>query len=493
MQGPRRTHPITPLTGAWKTLAVVVGMVSIQNLPHLMREFSVPRLLLALGIIAAVVVLTVVIGAVSWWRTTYEITAEGVTLRTGLLTLTRRSAPREKIDSVSVERPLVARLLGLAKVRIEISGGGESHLEIALVQKDEAEQIRRQVLALAPGAASRGAMLADGAETGLPGAQPRLAAPTADLDADPADASPVVGHRIACIPTARLLQSMIRDLGNAIAVVIALIAAAAIIVGAVLTDGVSVAALIAVLPALIAGPKHVLGVIERGWGFTSWDTDRGLRMQRGLLNTRTDSISAGRIQKLELSRPLLWRGPGWTAVEAAVAAIEAELGEDAATHVLPVGTAEELRETVDRLLPPLGTDDDHATLEQLLRARARDIDGLRPADRLIAWIGHRTRAVVLLPQAVVLRRGVLSHSLDVIPRDRIQQVRLSQGPITRRAGVLELRIDVAGAEVTIEDLPHEDALALARTLARDAATHRRYRDRESWRVPAASTRTQEAP
>lgn len=474
--GPRRTHPITPLVGAWKVLAVAVGMVSLQNLPALMQEFSVRRLLLAVGFLVLVMVLTVLIGAVSWWRTTYEITPEGVTLHSGLLTLTRRTAPREKIDSVAVERPFVARLLGLAKVRIEISGGGESHLDIQLVGRAEAEQIRRDVLALSPSAPAGAAPPSDAA--------PAAAGPSVQAAAAP-------GQRIARIPTERLVKSMIRDLGNVTAVLFAVLGAAIFIIVTLRLEGISVAALIAVLPALIAGPKHVFSVIERGWGFTSWDTDRGLRMQRGLLNTHTDSISAGRIQKLELSRPLLWRTPGWTTVEAAVAAIESE--EATGTHVLPVGTREELRATVDRLLPPLGTEDDHAVLQDLLDSRARDIDGIRPKDHLLTWIGHRTHAVVLLPQALVQRRGILGHRLDVIPRDRIQQVRLAQGPLARRIGAVSLRIDVAGAEVSIDDLPHEEALALADVLARDAAVHRRYRDRDSWRVPAASLRREEAP
>src|SRR5699024_4002395 len=104
--------------------------------------------------------------------------------------------------------------------------------------------------------------------------------------------------------------------------------------------------LVALVPAFIAIPKYVLGRIEAGWGFVSRLTDRGLRMRRGLLNTRTDNIATGRIQRFHLKRPLLWRGPGWTAVTVTVAGID-DSGENGAENALPVGTREELALTID--------------------------------------------------------------------------------------------------------------------------------------------------
>src|SRR5690625_6722166 len=82
-------------------------------------------------------------------------------------------------------------------------------------------------------------------------------------------------------------------------------------------------------------------------------------MRRGLLNTRTDNIATGRIQRFHLKRPLLWRGPGWTAVTVTVAGID-DSGENGAENALPVGTREELALTIGHLAAPLGTSDDLA-------------------------------------------------------------------------------------------------------------------------------------
>src|SRR5699024_2782236 len=109
-----------------------------------------------------------------------------------------------------------------------------------------------------------------------------------------------------------------------------------------------VAVLLPLLPTLIALPRYILGRIEAGWGFVSRITDRGLRMRRGLANTRTDNIASGRIQRFQLRRPLLWRSQGWTAVAVTVAGID-DTSENGAENALPVGTAEELRLTLGHL------------------------------------------------------------------------------------------------------------------------------------------------
>src|SRR5699024_9091159 len=237
---------------------------------------------------------------------------------------------------------------------------------------------------------------------------------------------------------------------------------------AVWQDGLSFAAIVALLPTAIAIPKYVFGRIEAGWGFVSRLTERGLRMRRGLANTRTDNIAAGRIQRVELYRPLLWRGPGWTGVSVTVAGIE-DSDENGAENVLPVGTRDELRATLGHLAAPLGTADDTATIEHLLSGPARELDGLRTPVRAF-WIARRTQVAVLLPAAIVQRSGILTRRLEIIPRERIQDLTVEDGPLAARLGVLDMRIGVAGETMLLSDLPRHDLLSLHAVLARDAAT-----------------------
>src|SRR5699024_10417536 len=171
------------------------------------------------------------------------------------------------------------------------------------------------------------------------------------------------------------------------------------------------------------------------------------RMRRGLANTRTDNIVSGRIQRLELRRPLLWRAPDWTAATATVAGIDDD-SEDGAQNVLPVGTREELRATLGHLATPLSTDDDMATIEHLLSAPAREIEGLRTRVRMY-WIARRTDVTVLLPGALVNRSGLLTRRLEIVPRERIQQLSVDDGPLSRRIGVLDLQVGIAGETMRI--------------------------------------------
>lgn len=519
---PRRTHPITPLVSGWKVLAGVLAVVAAQNVARLVEDFTPQRLLIALGVVGGIVVISVAISTVAWRRTTYLVSPEGVTLSSGLLTLTRRTAPRERIESVSIERPALARLLGLAKVRVEIAGGSESHLDIAYVRGAEAEELRGEILRVAtpaPVAAPAvphgpGTIDADGTATsedghgdgGVASAHP-AGAGSGGADASAAHAHGHLpsasalrtfavdgvtdGLPIAHIPTARLLRSLVRDLGFMSGLVLGLVWAIGSVILGISEDGIGWSALLVLVPVVLTVPRMLLARIEGGWGFVSRLTDNGLRMRRGLFSTRTDSIGPGRVQKIALRRPFLWRGPGWTGATVTVAGIGEDGSENGANRVLPVGTGEELSRTLGSLLAPLGTDDDDATIEHLLTAPAREIEGIRPTARLF-WIARRTVVVAELPDAVVLRTGILARTLQVIPRERIQGVRLSQGPLDRRVGAADLLIAVAGTSETCGSLPLAEARRLFARLATDAAAGRRYAEKDAWPRPVLEAAGQAA-
>ena len=501
-----RTHPITPLVTGWKVVVGIIAVLTAQNIAQLANEFTIRRALIGLGILLVVVLVAIVLSALSWWFTTYAVDEDGVSVHSGMISRSREYAPRARIESVSIERPLLARLLGLAKVRVEVAGGGESYLDIEYVSSARAEELRLGILEVAAGtsAASSSAVPVEGAPADGMGVEARAAlagGPTAGSSAaadhqNSGDAAREHGGRleevlydgvtdgelIARIPTERLVRSLVRDLGFLTGIVMSVVGVVVAVLLALWQEGFSIAILVALAPTAIAVPKYVFGRIDSGWGFVSRFSERGLRMRRGLANTRTDNIAAGRIQRFDLRRPFLWRGPGWTAVSATVAGIDDD-DENGATSVLPVGTREELRQTLGRLSAPLGTDDDLATLEHLLTARARDLPGLRTPVRWY-WIARRTEVSILLPGALVHRSGLVSRKLSIVPRERIQELRLEDGPLARRLGVLDLHVEGAGDSLLLENLRRDDALAVHAVLAADARTLRRYRDRESWPRPA---------
>lgn len=465
----RRTHPLTPVLRGWRVIAGVIAVLAAQNLARLADEFTWRRAVVAVLVLVAVLAVSVALAAVTWWRTTYAVDEDGVTLRSGLVTLTRRTAPREKIESVSVERPALARALGLARVRIEIAGGSDSHLDLAYLTGVRAEELRRQIL---DAGASCAHDVGDARE-GHP-APAGVRAPSGSVGDD--------GEPVAAVPAGRLARSLLRDVGFMLSV----LAGTAWVIGTIVVsldaDGVGPGALLALAPVLVTVPRIVLRRIEGGWGFVSRLTSSGLRMRRGLLSTRADAIAPGRVQELRLTQPLLWRRPGWTAARATVAGIGPDDGTDGASHVLPVGTEPELDRTLGCLLTPLGTADDAATVRHALTAPVRAIEGLRPGHRVF-WLARRTEAVQLAPRAVLARTGLLARSLAILPRDRVQGTRVVQGPFQRVLGVATIRIGVAGGTLSLPHLALADAVALRDALAPDAARGRRYGERELWPRP----------
>jgi uncharacterized protein len=70
---------------------------------------------------------------------------------------------------------------------------------------------------------------------------------------------------------------------------------------------------------------------------------------------------------------------------------------------------------------------------------------------------------VLLPDGLLLRRGVWWRKESFVPRARIQHTDVDEGPIARRFGIATLKVFTAGSEVSeleVEGLAKADALAL---------------------------------
>lgn len=70
---------------------------------------------------------------------------------------------------------------------------------------------------------------------------------------------------------------------------------------------------------------------------------------------------------------------------------------------------------------------------------------------------------VLLPDGLLLRRGVWWRKETFVPRARIQHTDVNEGPIARRFGIATLKVFTAGSQVSeleIEGLPRESAIAL---------------------------------
>lgn len=412
----RRVHPVTPLLRS--------GLVVLAVGSYLLRSAIEGDRAPALLIVPAAVVGALLLGAVSWWFTRFRISAEELRLDSGVLVRRQRRVRIERIQAIEVEQPLLARLFGMAELRIEVAGGDGAKL--AYLTLREAESLRRTLL--------------DQARVGA-------------VEASPPD--PFAAPALFRVDDARLLAATFLRTD--------VVATAALaITGAVL----SVAAgqpggLAAVVPVAIATAGIAWKSFTGGFGTTLTRAERGLRLRAGLLDVRTQSVPTGRVQGVVVIEPLLWRLLDWARVDVTVAGAGAGGEQERATGVLvPVAR----RAQVDALLPLVLGGADPA--EVLLASPPRRARWLDPVGAGVLGVGVGERLLVT-------RRGVLIRRTDVVPLPKPQSVHVAQGPLQRLLGLASLQVHLPPGPVSARAAHRDAAEAWELALAVMAATGRR--------------------
>ena len=109
--------------------------------------------------VTALVVLLIVGSIVTfrllqWRNLTYWVDEEGdLRLDSGILQKQQRRLQISRLQSVDVSRPFFPRWFGLATVRVEAAGSGESKVDLAYMDLRAAEALVDQLLALSAGVA----------------------------------------------------------------------------------------------------------------------------------------------------------------------------------------------------------------------------------------------------------------------------------------------------------------------------------------------------
>jgi putative membrane protein len=180
------------------------------------------------------------------------------------------------------------------------------------------------------------------------------------------------------------------------------------------------------------------------YGFTVAESPDGLRLRHGLLDTRSQTIPAGRVQAVRVLEPLLWRPFGWVRVEVDVAGYGAGHGQEqtATNALLPVAPRALAEALVGRVLGG-GLPVASAPVPGRVRWRA-------PLSR------RRLRAG-LDDRHLVTTHGVLTTTTDVVPLAKIQSLRLTSGPWQQRLRLATLHADTAGRRLPGGRAPHRDA------------------------------------
>jgi putative membrane protein len=431
----KRLHPLSPLLRGARALVVIVAALSWQTLSQVgLGWFAV--------MVVVLVIASVIMSVVSWYNTGYHVVGRELRVHEGLLWRRTRAIPLERLQAVEVVRPLLAQLTGLAELRLEVVGGGKTEAPLAFLTVADAVALRERLLTLAGRVRAAEAPEAD-AVSGAPVAVPPPASIGRPLHA--------VANRDLVISQLLTPQAIALPIG--IAFVVFQFGYNPV------WSFIGVASTLTALAGVLLQPvRRILG----DWNFRLGEEDAGLRVSKGLTETRVQTVPLDRLQGVAAIWPLLWRSRRWLRLTLDVAGYGGpdQNGAQQTDRLLPVGDPETAQRIVGEVL-------DHVDLYAL---------PLTPPPSRARWVHPFAQSILgagLSREVFATRDGLLTRRVVLVPYARIQSVRVVQGPLQRRLRLATVYADTAGhLTPAAADRDLDEAWALAAELATRARAAR---------------------
>lgn len=453
--GWRRVHPATNLLEMWAVLVAAIvafafnAFARVRDAAEFLSEHLgwLPVAIAVAGIPLIIVLLWA--ATLPWWRAKgFRLTHDQVVLRRGLITRTTRSAHFERVQAVDIVEPLIARIFGLAAVRVETAGGSDSVVAIEFLRRAEAARLREEILgtvrttAGAPEAPAHGpAQRGEAAGVDEATAAPSNTAANADAD----------GGRVF-VPTIPIMRSIAGAALDWSALVVLIVAIIAVVFPPAVTG---------LIPFFIGAAPWLYGVLNKSWKFTATLDSGTLNLHYGLAERRRQTVPLDRIHAVQVHQPALWRLTGWWKVLVDVAGYR-EDKTSGTTIVFPVGTLTEAVRVFEAV-GPLSLDE----IGAFARPEGRTLADFASAENAFAVspIDLRRQGVTLvgdghsLPHAVVTHAGRLGRRVSAIDPAHIQELSLARGPIQQALSIATVRMDLVPGPVSMagEDLSVAEA------------------------------------
>jgi putative membrane protein len=423
-----------------------------------------------------------------WTRFTYAMTADAVVIESGVFSRNRRTIPYERVADVGIERRLLQRMFGLAKVTLETGGVGADEGLLDSVSIAEAERLR--VLLRQRGAVAQQDVPL--VETSKTTAVTPTSLPLFSMSARRVLIYGLFNFSLVWVAVGvGAFQYLDGSFGFDVRDSIegALFSRR----GALeLLPATALAGVIALGVAVVLGAGVVAGLCQttlREHGFTLTSEDRRLRRTRGLFTQSDAIIALPRVQLAVIDDGFFRRLLGWSRLRAQVMGGEGAKGRQ---DLAPLARADE----VERLLTTL-------------RLKRAD-----PADMLAVSRGHIGRSLlrrITLPVLLILgcafmtplallatplllpliatallnrryhryrldqemlqvQRGVLGRETWIAPLARVQVVTLRRSWLQRQLRVATVLVDTAGGTrlsgPNIHDVREENGWAIVGSLCR---------------------------
>lgn len=453
--GWQRLHPLTILKElgslTWALVAAFVLDLDFYDVPDQAGRTE-----------AVVAVLVFGYAVTRYLFTAYRLTDEALELRRGILVKSFQSMPRARVQSVALNTGVIGRFVGVRTV--EVSAADAEDINLSFVSEPAAEDLR-SVLSRPVGTEERAKIEGEVIE------------PLSTLD------------------PGRLLAFGITETAMVVTVLAALVVV-------IVTFGLGLfVAPFALLPAAAWPVIRTLALV----GFRSWIEDDRLRAAAGLVGRRQTETPLARIQVLQVARPLLRRMVGMETISVVSGDVaisnETALIAGSVAPFEPIGTwrriAEEVIGHVALGEPHLRRSSRLTIRRYLVRAGFALVAAVTALAALAAWLDRGWWAVSLSAVAaaglvvpygyarwrvmgwavdgrhLLVRRGVLTRRLTVVPIAKVQDLELSATFFQRRLGLASVEVDTAGAalmgSIKAIDLEAGDARWLADHLSSRAS------------------------
>lgn len=496
----RRLHPFTLLFST-------VGIARRLILPAVFGGISAAggdagR---AIGVILAVLTVPSLAIAVAHYLTfRYTVTDDELMYRSGVLRRSQRVIPLSRVQNIEVRQSLVQRLTGVAELRVETAGtGSEPEAALSVLRRDEADALRRSLLArrgAAPGAVSAAEDLSSVEAAPLVHlTPPELAIAGATANEAGLIAAALVGALQFVDEVPVPLERYVPD--------VEAFFAEQTVAGTVLFVLLLMAGLI-----VIGWLVSIVGSVVGYHDFTLTRAGGDIQKRYGLLNRREASVPLRRVQSIRVEESLLRRPLGLASLKIETAGGPAQQQRGGAEAFVPIAPVRRVPGLVQSLFASFALDAVALTPVHprsrrrsftryafvlvvlagglaILDLRALAVLLLLPLAWLLAGWQYRMRGYALADAYVVLRSGVMNRVTWVVPDEKIQTLHLTTTPFQRRHGLASITVDTAsgGGQPTLVDVAAADAeILLERMTQRAREARARVRAQRRAVLPGAS-------
>ena len=468
---PRRLHPATLIVRWLKIVpSMIAGGIGIAAAT---RDSGFGGFF---WFAAAMLVLGGLLAFVYWWRFRYTLGAGEIVIERGLLHRQRRVIPFDRVQDIAIDRRLLARLTGTAKVRIETGGAGKDEGSLEVIALADAHALRDFI--------RHGARAADAKAQAPPepAEEPLLFA----MDLRRLILSGLFGFSLIFLAAISAAIQQLDQLGlvewDELVTEERAEAAAGL---ASLQLALTLAAIVLLL-GMVAG---IVRTVLRDFGFRLTRTEAGLRRRRGLFTLSEVVIPIRRTQVALIESGLIARALGWHRLS--FQTLGADRKEGGVQVAAPFARMEEIlpilaeagfpappprenfrrrpkRALVRRIGPFL-----LVALALVAAAFAFDLRagigaGAMALLALAGALRWRTHAHAEDARALYVMNGLWKRRLWLMPHEKLQTISVSRGPVQRPLRLATLTADSAGAPamrpLAIEDLDAGEAEAMANRL-----------------------------